>query len=241
MVNFSDDTEVLARTLYGEAVSPKASEDIAIKDATAIAHVVMNRLKRNPKLYGDSVRRVCTKSAVTKAGRRVFQFTCWSPKDDAKSYKRITTVESGDHWFDRCWEIAEAVIAGTVPDPTKGATHYFASYIKTPSWAANKTPCYTVGVHRYYNDIDGPAPDKTPVPAKKPKSKALKATAAAGAVGATCATGFGVVDAINQASPVFPVVTAFAQHQIVALALVGLAVVAVLIGLGVWLGKRKKD
>jgi N-acetylmuramoyl-L-alanine amidase len=45
--------------------------------------------------------------------------------------------------------IADDVMRGEVPDPTKGATHYHANYVK-PYWAKHLTYNVTYGSHRFY-------------------------------------------------------------------------------------------
>lgn len=45
--------------------------------------------------------------------------------------------------------IAEMVIAGTIEDPTSGATHFHMSYM-TPNWAGKLTFLLRIGNHKFY-------------------------------------------------------------------------------------------
>lgn len=45
--------------------------------------------------------------------------------------------------------IAKTTLAGRMPDFTKGATHYHATYVR-PRWAASMINVRTIGLHRFY-------------------------------------------------------------------------------------------
>ena len=166
----SDDKDVLARTMYGEA-EPKDEAD-----AVAIAWVVRNRveLPNWPNDYAG----VCKQR--TNGG--VYQFSCWSPKHGFPD--RLNKVTTADPWFRKCLEIAGKVMAGQIPDPTTRSTHYFADYIAWPKWAKGHTPVYSTPWgkynHLFFNDIDTPPP---PPPAPK-KTVLETAVAVAPALGA---------------------------------------------------------
>lgn len=138
-----NDTEILARTLYGEA------EVNDIEDAQAIACVVMNRVKL-PN-WPDTVRGVCLQN---------LQFSCWN----AGSYRdRIVAADpERDKWLKECFRIAGEALAGRLADITNRSTHYYATYIKPPRWARGKTPVFSTPAGRYehvfFNDIDTPPP-----------------------------------------------------------------------------------
>lgn len=137
------DHDILARTIRGEA------EIGDLDDARAIASVVMNRVRHS--LWPDTPAAVC---------KQPKQFSCWNDGDPQRSL--IETVTLGEAWFRECAKVAADALSGTLPDQTKGATHYWATYIKEPKWAKGHVPCYvnTFGRyrHQFYNDIDTPAP-----------------------------------------------------------------------------------
>lgn len=151
----STDTDILARTLYGEA-EPRDEADLV-----AIAWVVRNRVALKP--WPNDVRSVCLQPK---------QFSCWNA--DNPRLGKIKSVTEADPWFARCLAVAADVLADRIPDPTERATHYHATYV-SPKWARGKTPCYSTPAgkftHLFYNDIDTPAPPKAPVPSMKPPAE----------------------------------------------------------------------
>lgn len=134
------DTEVMARTLYGEA---RGESD---QGKTAVGWVIMNRVAfaqaRGTYWWGNTIRNVCLKP---------FQFSCWNLNDPNR--RIIETVRPGDPIFDRCLEIAQQVIAGRLPSPVDGATHYYAQYINRPAWVPGATFVTQIGVHKFYKDV----------------------------------------------------------------------------------------
>ena len=124
------DIDTLARTIYGEA---RGESDEGKK---AVACVVVNRANKK----GKSIDTIC---------KQKYQFSCWLDSDPNKS--KITSVTTADAVFKKCHEIATSAANGTLPDNTNGATHYHAG--AAPSWAKGKTPCATIGHHKFYNDI----------------------------------------------------------------------------------------
>ena len=53
---------------------------------------------------------------------------------------------------DKCKQIADDAIKGINSDPTGGAT-FFYSGNNVPSWAKGKSPCATIGGHKFFKDI----------------------------------------------------------------------------------------
>ena len=133
------DLELVACTIYGEA----RGESFIGK--MAVGFVILNRAKKRGTTPGSE--------AI-----RPYQFSCWN-KDDPNC-KLITNPNdiSGKEWRE-CFRAALQVLGGfdlvgcKVDDLTKGATHYHTQSIK-PYWAQGKEPCYVVGNHIFYNNID---------------------------------------------------------------------------------------
>jgi hypothetical protein len=138
-----DDHYLLARTIYGEARGE------SFEGKVAVAWVVVNRLNadsaRLDRLYGNDIGDICTKP---------LQFSCWHWKDP--NYKLLQAAKlDTDPAFRACLGAACSVLAEAVPDPTSGATHYYAASLKTPpAWAKGKEPCATIGKHLFFNDIE---------------------------------------------------------------------------------------
>lgn len=132
--------DTLARTLWGEARGEP------VRGLEAVAAVVMNRVHRarlrGGYWWGGSVVAVC---------RAPEQFACWTPGDP--NYAAQQSVLPGEPVFGTCLRIARRTLAGVLPDPTAGATHYHAdsSY---PGWARSRVPCAEIGSLLFYNDVE---------------------------------------------------------------------------------------
>lgn len=143
------DLNVMALTLWGEARN-ETDEGII-----AVAWTIRNRAEADlwndnkPDWWGEGIAGVCLKP---------WQFSCWNKGDPNRAkidrLHRNYVLTSDDEALARCLRIARGVLEGEIPDPTHGATHYYAEYIATPSWAKGKTPSKIVGVHRFFNDVE---------------------------------------------------------------------------------------
>ncbi len=132
--------DVLARTIYGEA----RGEPVRGKEA--VAAIVLNRVRRARRLrgywWGDDVESVCTKP---------WQFSCWNENDPNRA--KIEAVENSNSTFKTCLRVARRALAGTLKDPTKGATHYHTLNV-SPPWAKGRAAAVIIGRHRFYNDVE---------------------------------------------------------------------------------------
>lgn len=137
----TDDIDVLARTIYGEARGEK------LNGMEAVASVVLNRQKisKQKKKYwwGNSIAEICKKPK---------QFSCWNKNDI--NYGLISRVDENNPVFCICKRIAMRAVSGFVEDKTRGATHYHTKSIR-PVWTLGKIPCCEIGSHIFYNDIEG--------------------------------------------------------------------------------------
>lgn|SRR3990167_5032190 len=132
------DIEVMTQTVRGEARGEPHLGKVAVASA------ILNRAKRK--------HRGC--SSVVEVCKRPRQFSCWNPEDPNAS--QCAQQMPNDPSMPECLAaVAQAIInmrAGQ--DITNGALHYYASRIAAPKWAVGKTPCYEVGGHLFFNDID---------------------------------------------------------------------------------------
>lgn len=132
--------DVLARTLWGEARGEGSA------GMEAVACVILNRARIARKLggywWGNDVIQVCHKP---------FQFSCWN-KDDP-NYRQVAAVDESNLYFATAKRIARRALAGTLSDPTMGATHYHAAGI-SPYWAKNKEPVAVIGHHIFYKLVE---------------------------------------------------------------------------------------
>jgi uncharacterized protein (TIGR02594 family) len=111
----------LARTLYGEARGQGQ------KGIEAVANVVMNRVASGR--WGGKVGSVCLWP---------WQFSCWNRNDP--NFRTIRNkTDDGDPQFALCLAVARKAVSGTLTQHVPGARHYYADYIREPSWV-RKSP-----------------------------------------------------------------------------------------------------
>ena len=112
----------------------------------AVAAVVMNRVRRARQRggywWGATPVAVC---------RKPWQFSCWNATDPNRW--KMLAAGSDDPVFKICLRIARRALAGTLKDPTGGATHYHAKNV-LPPWARNRKPSAEIGGHIFYNDVE---------------------------------------------------------------------------------------
>lgn len=131
-----DEVDVMARTIYGEARGESAV------GKHAVGWVILNRVAANT-WYGSSVEAVCLKP---------YQFSCWNFGDP--NFPKLRSVTAADRIFAYCIDAAEKVLSSQVADPTGGATHYHANYIRPPAWTLGATLTVRIGIHLFYKDVD---------------------------------------------------------------------------------------
>ena len=129
--------DVLARTVWGEGRGE------GTYGMEAIAAVILNRVavaeRRGGYWWGADVISVCQKP---------YQFSCWNRSDP--NYRKLQAVaEKTDIHFATALRIARRALAGTLPDPTGGATHYHTKSVK-PEWSLHDTPSAIIGNHIFY-------------------------------------------------------------------------------------------
>jgi N-acetylmuramoyl-L-alanine amidase len=129
-------TEILARTLYGEARGE--FKRAGIQALEAIAHVVMNRLNQKT-WFGKTVMEVCLKPQ---------QFSCWNKCDP--NYPLISSPKLNNSIFDVCKFVADEVMLGKKSDITNGADHYHNRFCRPP-WSVKKDPICIIGNHLFFD------------------------------------------------------------------------------------------
>ena len=134
------DTDILARTIYGEARGE------SISGQEAIASVILNRVafakRRGRYWWGNTIAGVCLAP---------WQFSCWNEND--LNRKIIERADDADIGFCICKRIALRAASGLLEDRTSGATHYHTRSLR-PKWSVGKIPCAEIGSHIFYNDIE---------------------------------------------------------------------------------------
>ena len=144
MTETEKDRDVLARTLWGEA----RGETLA--GMVAVAWSIRNRVEMDlhndgkPDWWGEGYAGVCLKP---------YQFSCWNKNDPNFPFlsgaKPIPVSEMA-----KAFMVATAVMDGAYPDPTGGATHYYATTMpKAPAWAAKAKQTLKLGHHVFFKDV----------------------------------------------------------------------------------------
>ena len=138
------DTDVLARTIWGEARGEGRSGQVAV--GWAIRNRVEMDLHNDgrPDWWGEGYSGVC---------RAKWQFSCWNSNDPNFPYlANQKLIPAGQYMLAR--ECAVSVIGGTQADPTGGATHYYATTMaKPPAWAAKAKQTCKIGRHLFFKDV----------------------------------------------------------------------------------------
>jgi len=116
-----------------------------------IANVIVNRLN-DPRWRRLTLKEICLQR---------LQFSCWQPVGGTDNYEALMRqaqqVLAGDDpgpTLRTCLDIAGACAAGSFKDRLDGATHYHASWIAPPRWAA--PPARRVADrwgHRFYAGV----------------------------------------------------------------------------------------
>lgn len=139
--NEMTDTEVLARTIWGEARGE------GLEGMAAVANTIMNRVHIDlgndgkPDWWGEGVKGVCLKP---------WQYSCWNENDPNREKLLDVTTETSWRYSDALM-LAEAAVAGKLHDRTNGATHYYApALVHQPKWAAGHKPTATIGRQVFY-------------------------------------------------------------------------------------------
>ena len=137
--NNSQNVDVLAKTIYGEARGEGQ------RGMHAVANVIMNRVAVSEALggfwWGVGVIGVC---------KAKWQFSCWNKSDPNLKqlngeaiYKKLA--------FTVAENIAEEALEGNLEDITDGATSYHTSAVN-PWWAEKMTFIKEIGNHLFYTE-----------------------------------------------------------------------------------------
>lgn len=131
-----DDVDILTHTVYGEARGESA------EGQAAVAWIVRNRVAKRREYMGTTIKDVCLKP---------YQFSCWNFGSDSR--QTLLHLQTDNELYKKIRQVVEKVLNGTIPDNTKGSTHYHEKGIK-PYWKKSKIPVVTIGHHTFYNNVD---------------------------------------------------------------------------------------
>jgi len=102
----------------------------------AVAWVILNRMRRR----GQTASQVCLAK---------WQFSSMNAPNDPGMLHWPT---ADDPSFRSAFDAWNACLNGTVPDPTGGATLYYATSIPAPYWVADSTFTVQIGAQRFYRE-----------------------------------------------------------------------------------------
>ncbi len=139
------DVEIMAKTIYGEARGEGA------EGMEAVALVIINRFNARKWFTGYRTEYGVKIPGIAETCLKPRQFSCWNEKDP--NYRLLQKVDENDPVFAECLHLAARAIGGLLVDFTNNATFYHTRAVR-PKWSAHKSPCYEVGNHLFYNDID---------------------------------------------------------------------------------------
>jgi conjugal transfer mating pair stabilization protein TraG len=112
------DRDALIKTISGEAGSESPAGQ------SAVVSVILNRLKAGG--YGNSISDIVhAPAAGTNPNRGYKEFSMWNTAP-AKGGNQGGAIGPGDPNYARIGDLVDKVYSGLIPDPTGGATHYYA-------------------------------------------------------------------------------------------------------------------
>lgn len=132
------DKEIAALTVYCEA----SGEPPAAR--RAVMHSIFNRQRTGAVRYGATIAAVCLKRA---------QYSEWDGDTiDNRNLERAACAAASDPAMVDC-AAAYDEVAGGAPDPTGGATHFYADSIRAPYWTTSATACGKIGRILFWKDV----------------------------------------------------------------------------------------
>ncbi len=127
--------DALIRTVIGEAGGePPVGQ-------AAVTHVILNRAALGR--YGGT--------DIQSVVHAPHQFEPWATRKD-----ELNAISPSSPAYQKVASVVDSVVAGKVPDPTGGATHFIDPKLQTgrgdaiPTWAQG-TPNATIGAHSFYS------------------------------------------------------------------------------------------
>lgn len=134
------DIDILARTLWGEARGESQA------GMEACAWTIRNRVfdGKVKSWWGEGYAGVCQKP---------WQFSCWNSNDPNSPFLRgAKPIPAGE--YKKALAVATSVVNGSIPDPTNGATHYYATTMpKPPVWVKGAKQTLKLGRHIFFKDV----------------------------------------------------------------------------------------
>ncbi len=130
------DEEIAARTAIGEARGEGEAGMQAVI-WTGVNRFTLKRWFSAPTLAGTFLKKM--------------QYDCWTPDDP--NFSIIANMTIATPLFAQAMAMAVKILAGAMPDPTQGATHYFNSSVCNPVWVAGAMQTVHIGNHTFFKNV----------------------------------------------------------------------------------------
>lgn len=147
-VNYEVDT--MARTAWAEARGAKEDDPrTPLHDGMqAVINVIMNRYKLSRSRpaglwWGNTPAEICMRRFGSS-----YQFECWAPSTAIRN--GIRNDLRNDRDYQHAYQLAKAAYAGTLPDITRGATHYYNPKKVSPAWAKALPKTIVIASHDFH-------------------------------------------------------------------------------------------
>jgi hypothetical protein len=154
------DEEVLAGTMFAEAVGDSNQGNSSVEERIAVGCVLRTRLAnfRAFTATEPTFRALC----LAHTAKGTYQFDCWRP-DSGPNHSRLMVqmerlvngLSLADALLAETLFLAKGIVSGVILDRTNGANFYYApkSMAPTgavPSWARNKVPSAHIGDQLFF-------------------------------------------------------------------------------------------
>lgn len=142
MINLNNGLEVLTATIWGEARGESLLGQQGVA-ATVLNRAAYAKAHHRPQFGNGTICSACLAP---------WQYSSWN-KNDA-NYPKIITLDITNPAVSQVLGVAQSAIAGTLIDPTKGATFYKVTTLPWPSeWGVEVPALCVIGKHSFYNLI----------------------------------------------------------------------------------------
>lgn len=161
-----EERDIIIRTVLGEAAGESP------EGRAAVIHVILNRALSGR--YPDNPAEVATQGSDNQYA----QFSAWNRVEDQGNLLP-RTASPGDQSYREVGALLDRVLAGDIPDPTGGATHYYSPAGmpegRQPWWWEDEMErqgggVTEIGTHRFISPAGTPA--EAPAPQARPEAAA---------------------------------------------------------------------
>lgn len=144
--------DVLTRTVLGEALP---------NDPAGQAAVAWSIINRSDRGNGPAFSRDPAAVALAQNSSGTHAYSAWNTK--ANQGNDNVRLPASSPQYQSARQVIENIVAGNVPDPTGGATFYYAPNAmtpagSTPSWAPGMNEMADIGHQLFFSPTDHPVP-----------------------------------------------------------------------------------